>query len=437
MVITSLAFVLSFYRAAIPKKTAFGLLLILGVMPCELHNKPACASTLQGQTQRTLAEYASQWGATSDGIRCRLVPMPPTTPVDAIDLGESVDRFDRPEDITFAAELKNVSDRPIKLLDTRYGPGAGTAKGKIDPDRFGPSLYAFEFRDATGQPVNQPEQGLIDHTITMNLGGVDVVALEPGESLKVLLRPARWWQGLVAGLIPGKYRAIVRYRVEAANLPSKSPASGAWIGEVASGPVEFTLTEDPHHKAHELIWGPPANALQAAVELIPQLSEFTFGSQLEIRFHLRNIGNKPIGFAGENHGQLCRAIVINESGQEQRVATGWNTGGVDWVHFKLRPGQEAILETKALGIAENDVQATQFQYPVRKVLICPPGNYTLKFDVIFPKVHVQDGNGKTIVPAEGDWIGTVETGSLPVVVSRKSNGGENTQISFGLLRKEE
>ena len=40
---------------------------------------------------------------------------------DVIDPAQRVAQLDKPDDVAFAVELENGSDKPIKMLDTRLG----------------------------------------------------------------------------------------------------------------------------------------------------------------------------------------------------------------------------------------------------------------------------------------------------------------------------
>src|SRR5262245_49180351 len=64
-------------------------------------------------------ESYADWGPEADGLRCRMVAVPPSTDEESPDLAKTTEQFARADEITFAVELKNVSDKPLTLLGVR------------------------------------------------------------------------------------------------------------------------------------------------------------------------------------------------------------------------------------------------------------------------------------------------------------------------------
>ncbi|MCY2963350.1 MAG: M56 family metallopeptidase, partial [Planctomycetota bacterium] len=98
-------------------------------------------------------EEAEEWGEAVDGLACRLVPLSPSTDDESPDASQSVQQFTKGDDVTFAVELKNVSEKPITLLGVRYGESYAGAKGKLATSFFGPHLFEFRFTDAKGKAI--------------------------------------------------------------------------------------------------------------------------------------------------------------------------------------------------------------------------------------------------------------------------------------------
>jgi hypothetical protein len=235
------------------------------------------------------------WGEPSAGIRCRLIPVAPGTSEDNLAVASTFDRFDQCKDITFAVELKNVSDQTVRLLGPYYN-----AQGKSQPDRFGPFLFTFEFQPADGRPVDRLDQKFLAEDVARMLSQIEVATLDPGQSLRMLLRPGTWRYGQACQLASGTYRAIVRYRGPMGDVGERLkrlhvPARDAWAAEVASAPVTFTLTGVPPRKQPDLVWGPVTQGLQAAVEFVPQQESYVFGAKADVRFHVRNVSDQAIG----------------------------------------------------------------------------------------------------------------------------------------------
>jgi hypothetical protein len=363
------------------------------------------------------------WGEPSAGIRCRLMPVAPGTSEDSLAAASTVDRFDQCEDMTFAVELKNVSGQTVRLLGPYYN-----AQGKSQPDRFGPFLFTFEFQSVDGRSVDRLDQRFLAEDVARMLSQMEVATLDPGQSLRMLLRPGTWRYGQACQLESGAYRTIVRYRGPVGDVGERLkrlnvPAKDAWAAEVASAPVTFTLAAVPPRKQPDLVWGPVTQGLQAAIEFVPQQESYVFGAKADVRFHVRNVSDRAIRFSTEHVRRGDHATVLNEAGREQRVTDMWHSARALFIHFTLKPGQEAVLDAESLGIVETDEQSRQFKHPVGNHLVCAPGHYTIRYAVHLGNVVRKDATGKQTVPVEGDWVGTVETGPVSLVVRRQAGSG--------------
>ena len=80
----------------------------------------------------------------------------------AIDPAQRVTKFAKADDVAYVVEMENVSDKPIKLLDTRYGENYGESKGKAKSDWFGQFLFSIELFDGDGQKIERPEVQVVD-----------------------------------------------------------------------------------------------------------------------------------------------------------------------------------------------------------------------------------------------------------------------------------
>ena len=91
------------------------------------------------------------WGDESNGLRCRIVPVSPSMDAKQVDMSTPWTRFDLSDEVTFAIEMKNVSGKPIKLKDIRYGTGyAEETKNKLNSNHYAPHLFEFTFTDRDG-----------------------------------------------------------------------------------------------------------------------------------------------------------------------------------------------------------------------------------------------------------------------------------------------
>lgn len=365
-----------------------------------------------GQALFTPAGNPIAWGAASGGIRCRLVPVPKGTAIAGLDLNKPVMSFAGPEDMTFAVELQNVSSQPVRLLDTRFNASLGQSQGKISSSYFGPALFAFEFYGEDDHSFSQPEQNLINEALSTRYHAAVATEMAPGESIKMILSPIEWLPWLTTGLVPGKYRVTVRYKVDRENLPQKEPFIGVWAGEVASAPVAIALEGGPAKNGPDFAWGPAVDGLRAAVDFTSRMDTHASGEQLELSFHVQNVSTSPVQFCSEILRQGDRAIVIDDAGKTLNVRYIWHSGWPTYVHYVLKPGQEVVLKSCPMSLGGTHDEACQ-------VLAAPPGQYTIRFQIMLNKNVMKDAGGNTLVPMEGDWTGVLETGSVPLIIRQE------------------
>ncbi len=188
------------------------------------------------------------------------------------DVTRTTEEFASGEDVTFVVELKNVSDEPVMLFGTRYGDSYGKAAGKLNTPFFAPHLFEFQFTDAEGKPVPRTQRAFV--TSKLLTSGCSKHYIAPGESLTVLLRPAKLMQPMEYQLLRGRYQATVTYRRPEGSLADvvknlrkrrpDAPVAKSWPREVTSNSVEFSVKEEL--EAPKLIWGPVKDGLQAAIE---------------------------------------------------------------------------------------------------------------------------------------------------------------------------
>jgi beta-lactamase regulating signal transducer with metallopeptidase domain/biopolymer transport protein ExbD len=356
------------------------------------------------------------------------------------DLTKPVSKFARPEDITFAVELKNVSDKPIPLMGVRYGDSfAPPAPGKLNADGFGPYLFQFDFTDAQGRPIRRPARVVLERMLMMS--GMSVHTLEPGQSHVVVLRPARFASAMDYQLPPGDYRARVRYRGPSDQVRSSlkqhwpdSQQATAWSGEALSNEVAFAIAGEPSRAEPALVWGTPVDGLRAAVELRPDpgprpratnrsiastpkpMQSFGQGSKVDVRIHIQNVSERVIQFVSETWRQDDQVTVADDAGQERQLTGSWYSGWPIMVRWTLEPGQSADLTASNIGIAADDESAKKFEHPIGKVLVAKPGTYTMRWQVRMGGIQQKDKDGNVVVPGSADWQGTLDTGPTPVVV---------------------
>jgi hypothetical protein len=359
------------------------------------------------------------FGPPSHGLVCRIATVSPASDDESPDFSSPMREFDRATDVTFVMELKNVGDQPVTLLGVRYGDSYPTAKGKLNTRFLGPHLFDLEFSDAGGQPIQRAERFFVRNMLTLH--GASAHEVAAGESLRIMIRPAKFIEPMNHVLPPGTYRARLRYHgpdqetrdAIAKHWPDK-PNATAWPHEVTSNEVKFAIgAAFDGAGAPDLVWGPENDGLQAAIELrIPDYvveDPFTapgipVKTNVGVVFHVKNISDKPITFVSETGRQGDTPIVHDAKGEKVNVGTAWFSGMPIDVRWKLKPGEVANLNVLSPGLAS----------------ITQPGQYTLRYNIRFNGRISKDADGNQIFPAPDDWQDVLTTGTVPFVLRTRT-----------------
>ncbi len=359
-------------------------------------------------------EVDETYGPESHGLRCRIVTVSSETDDESPDFTGGTDVFSDSDQLTFLVELNNVSDKPITLLGVRYGENYPTAKGKLNTRFLGPHLFDFQFTDEQGEPVQRAERFFVSQF--MVLSGASTHEIDPGESLPIVLRPAKFIQPTHYVLPAGKYRAKVRYRGPseetvaeiAKHWPDKAQAK-AWTHEVTSREVAFSIAADPAAvNPSDLVWGPAKDGLQAALEYrIPgyvledptEAPGIPLKTNVGVVFHVKNVSDKPITFVSETSRQDDRAHVRNANGEKVNVSGTFFSGWPIDVRWNLKPGDVATLNVLAPAINQ----------------IKEPGEYSVHYDIRLNSRVSHDADGNQTFPAKQDWQDVLTTGVMPLV----------------------
>ncbi|MFM9962446.1 MAG: M56 family metallopeptidase [Planctomycetaceae bacterium] len=376
-----------------------------------------------GQTTDVKFKVESIPVVESNALRCRLVAVPTTASDESPDLSKSADRFARGEDVTFAVELQNVSDKPVTLIGVRHeAKGQPMFEGKLAPEFFAPHLFELEFTDADGHPIPRASRAFLEMPHLLN--GALTHEIAPGKSLVVQLRPAKFHAPMDHRLPPGSYLAKVRYRGASdkalayfqKNFPN-APRAKAWSGEVTSNEVAFMVANDPSApKPQPLVWGAVKDGLQAAVEFQPLPGSAptndppgTFPTEPEVRtiFHVKNVSDRTIKFVSEMARQLDEVTATNETGETKRLEGRWISGWPIMVRWTLRPGEIAELHALTSGIG----------------LLKKPGKYTLRYSINFRSLVRNNGKGDDGFPKADDWQQVLVTGETPVTIRARAGRG--------------
>ncbi len=365
--------------------------------------------TLPADTADT--QQHSEWGSTSNGLRARVVPVLSSMSEDVIDPATRVARFETGDDVAFVVELNNVSDGPISLLDTRYGDGYGASKGKANSDWFGQFLFSIELFRADGRKIERPEVQIVD--LDIPLSSVLVVSLEPGETHRFLLRPARWQNPLALRIEDGNYRAVVRYH----GLPSRVAARikeyrsdsvvlSAVEGDVVTPEVAFAISptdESPDDSAvSDIVWGEPVDGLRGAMEFHPRQGSYAHGEKPDTKLHVQNVSDKPITLSSHLWLSELPATVRNEQGTAIEVNSVWYSGWTLSARVVLKPQQVVSYDAGNIGFAISKEHAERFEHITHRTLVAPAGKYSMQLEAQFGRGgQLTDGKGKVLSPLDG------------------------------------
>lgn len=356
------------------------------------------------------------WGEVTNGLRARLIPVSAAMSEDAIDPSKRVARFASKDDIAFVVEVENVTKKPLKLLDTRYGPNYGKSSGKPASDWFGQFLFAIDQFDDEGKRLPVPEFELIESGMSM-LGFASPM-LEPGQKHQFLIRPTRWLSGFQYRPQPGRHHIAVRYRglpqgVEKIIRKSRHrELVGAVEGDVVTPRVSFEIGPQLLGTP-PLVWGPPTNGLRAAVSLEPHAQYHAYGTKPMLHLHIRNVNDVPVAFSAGITMSDSGATITDKDDQPVKVTSTMYSGWVLTTHVVLQPNQTAVFHAGNLGIAENEDEANAFKDITNRKVIAPEGVYRLKLTSSIGSFQLKDGEGNVLAPKEDDWKGRLETGAAP------------------------
>lgn len=367
------------------------------------------------------------WGPVHAGLQARVFPVSAETSEDALAEATPLASFASAEDVAFVIELKNVSDKPVSLLDTRYGDAYGDSKGKSNSNWYGQFLCTIDLFNQAGQKVERPEVQVVD--LNMTLDGMLIVRLEPGQTHKILLRPAKWLSAMTQRMEPGSYRAAIRYHGVPAPVLTRikeyrpeTPLTAVIAGDVVTPQVAFEIVAPKPVPANApqktVAWGKPSNGLRAGVELMPRQESYSHGEKPEVKLHIQNVGDKPVTVTSQLWMSDLAAKVTNEQGVEIPIQKTWYSGWTSTSRVTLRPQQIVIYDAGNIGLAATPARANAFEHVTHRKLVAPTGSYFIELSGRFGNaIQLKDGKGKILAPLDGDWIGELTTGVAPFTIT--------------------
>ena len=394
------------------------------------------------------------WGPTNHGLRARVIPVLSSMSEDAIDPVKRVTKFETPDDVAFIVELENVSGQPITLAETRYGASYGESKGKANSDWFGQFLFAIDYQDANGKRFERPDVQIVDPILPV--GGTLATTLEPRKSLRMLLRPARWRSVFSQRPLVGRQRAVVRYlgisekaRETLRKFENKASLLDAVAGDVLAPAVEFEVrgtgfqpvgkglepvarTAEKNESTAQvadgleaystLVWGPPTNGLRAGLEVLPENKQTlpSHGTKLTFKLHVHNVGEQPVSLASGMWLSEMPLTATNDKGESVPLGATFYSGITPVVRVALKPQQVVSFDAGNLGLAITKERAEKFEHVTHRTLVAPSGKYSLQATERFGlSFKMEDGEGKTLAPLDGDWKGELKSGVTALEITNE------------------
>jgi len=162
---------------------------------------------------------------------------------------------------------------------------------------------------------------------------------------------------------------------------------------------------------HDRLWGPSLNGLQAAAEFHPPADSYRLGSNVPVRFYIRNVDDKSISFTAPPGIDRTIEAEHHEIGN---YGTYSYSGITRYSRITLQPGQEVEVPGGSVAFAAG--AGNKFTYPTDLVFTAQPGTYVFQYELEI--LGVEDLHGYEYVgdPPQDDWNGTLKTASVPVVI---------------------
>lgn len=364
-----------------------------------------------------------RWGKAHNGLQLRAVPVLATMSEDDVDLSSPMPLFTDGSEVAFAVEIRNVSDKPLVILDTRYGDSFGAHKGKSNSDNYSQYLFEIDYFDHEGKPIAKPQVQVVD--ANMVLSGMLTKELAPGQLHRFLLRPEKWHTVLGQRLSPGEYSAVIRYRGMTARAAERiaeyRPTDNAlrgWSGDAASPKTAFKIRppQSENGQQKSLTWGEPTKGLRAAVAFGNGRPICHHGDRPNLLLHVQNVSHDPITICCSVSLTDARLSARRIGGGSVNVGQTWYSGWKLSCRVTLLPGQTTIYSAGNVGVAGTPVQAAEFPHVTNRTIVTPPGNYRMQLEVNLPGMSLTDGKGKQLAPLDGDWEGKLMTGKSPLII---------------------
>ena len=427
-------------------------MLLMAVIWSAVGGSVSVASPTLTETEvQDLAAY-QKGGAAEKGLELRVMSVAANTNEQRPQMeAAAVTKFAEPGAVTIVAELKNVSDKPIRLAGVRYGEGVSAPSiGKSNSRQFGPILFEYAFRTQDGKLVGPPSRKGLNNPF-LELSGAMIEKIAPGEKVVCLLRPLDTHYEAMHWLPAGDYTLQVAYvgvnEATQAEMTKHWPAmgfSGLWNGKVSSNVIPVSIAEQPKL---DLIWGPTTNGLQAAIEFRdtdtyraegaapPPRHEFPLGAGISSLVHVKNVSDKPISFWTEEFRQGDSIEVTDATGKVTKPPVPFFSGWAVMSQWTLKPGEIATCYSNiGSGILASTKTRGRGGPTLSPEAISKAGKYSAEIELNFGSLQSKDAAGNP-VPGPDDFSGRIKTGKTPFVVRERKTGDDPPKFTAKIQLK--
>jgi beta-lactamase regulating signal transducer with metallopeptidase domain len=397
--------------------------------------KPSMASHHEPSAQ-DVAVY-QKGGEPVKGLELRVISVSTTSDEQKPSMAAPiVSKFAEPKNITLVAELKNVSDKSIKLVGVRYGEGVSAPSiGKSNTSRFGPILFEYEFRTREGMPLEPPSVLAMGNPF-LELSSARAEILAPGEKMICALTPVATRHDAAHWLPTGEYSLTVNYvgvnEATQADINKHWPKLGfteIWNGKVSSNAIPISIADQPKL---DLAWGPLTKGLQAAVELrdsdtyrppgapAAPRNEFPLGAAVASYVHVKNVSDKTITFWSEEFRQGDEISLTDSAGKVTHPPVPFFSGWPILQKWTLKPGEVAVLYSNiGSGLVASTKTRGRGGPTLAPEAISKSGRYKVQIELNFGGVQTKDAKGNPI-PGPDDYTGKLVTGETPFTIRERT-----------------
>jgi len=252
--------------------------------------------------------------------------------------------------------------------------------------------------------------------------GIRLVAVDK-QGKKYPMEAADIWLGGA----PKGHRAMYFQFAEGLNkeelshfILQKRPMALVRFSGFATEPKKAAVQAETPSEDTSLIWGEAVNGLRAAIEFVPEKESYSIPEQIDIRFHIQNVSDKPIEFISESYRPEPLKIE-DANGNRQGTRENVYSGLPPITRHYLEPGREVVVRGLPLSIAQDEQQLESLGGPYGTDFKAKPGVYFVRAKLWIP--------GFLTSGRRGDFKGQLETGKLKLVVA--DSAGRLTATAVG------